>query len=156
MNCIVLSILLNYQICIIKLWMGSVYARKHQQICKICSEKTLLYSDLFWKGVKIMYNYLYIVGWERKRCFFTYIHWDHFVLTPWYAVFVQNKWIISQMNIYATHLYIFWFDFLSESFLRYSFIHFKYILIHFTTWRTEFKWNVGAASVKLTKGNLKI
>ena len=43
-----LSIILNIITCIIKLWMYSVFARKHQQIHKICTEKkpTSLYSEV--------------------------------------------------------------------------------------------------------------
>ena len=40
-NCIAFSIILNYLIFTIKLWMGFVYARKHQQTIKFvyCIEK---------------------------------------------------------------------------------------------------------------------
>ena len=38
MNCIALSIILNYLICIIKLWMSFVL--KHRQICKIVLTNT--------------------------------------------------------------------------------------------------------------------
>ena len=44
MNCIVLTIILK-NLCLF--WIGSVYARKHQQIRKIGTENTLLYNLLF-------------------------------------------------------------------------------------------------------------
>ena len=57
-NYIVLSIILNYLIFIIKLWMDSVLCVKHQQNHKICIKNTLLYNVLFWKCAVIMYNNL--------------------------------------------------------------------------------------------------
>ena len=48
-NCIVFSIILNYILFIIKLWVGSLCAWNLQQIHKICTEKTpsctMFYSD---------------------------------------------------------------------------------------------------------------
>ena len=39
MNWIEESFILNYLICMIKLWMGSVYMLKHNEISKYCTEK---------------------------------------------------------------------------------------------------------------------
>ena len=47
-----LSIQLNYLIYIIKLWMNSTYARKHQQICKNCADKHFVVQ----RFILILYN----------------------------------------------------------------------------------------------------
>ena len=50
----------------IKLWMGYVYVRKHQQIRNICTKNKFLYNDLFWYFLTIMYNYWYIMQYLLK------------------------------------------------------------------------------------------
>ena len=99
---ILFSIMLNYLTFIIKFWMGSVYAWKHQLNHKACMENTLLYNIFFWQSAVIMYNNLltkYMLNWA-----------DGWITK---SVFMQHIFILS--------------EYLSENFVRYCYIRFNMI-----------------------------
>ena len=69
MECIVLSIELNYLICTIKLWTSSVYMGKHQQIRKCCTEKHFVVQHFILIVCKDMYNYLHMQYLKKNNIF---------------------------------------------------------------------------------------
>ena len=86
MHCV--EIYTKQHICIIILWMSSVYAQKHKQICKNCTEKHFV-----------------------VQCFILIVCNNH-VYKLVYVALVNSKWINDQMNFYATYFYTtFWFPF---------------------------------------------
>ena len=110
-NCIVFGIVLNSTI--FKVWMGSVYAWKHQQNHKICTPL----------NNPVVQSFILTVGNNHVHVY------NNLHTRSVLKVNKSNVKLIFMQHFFYTLLY----DYLSEKFVKHSFIHFKVLFIHFYT-----------------------